>query len=75
LAALRRADRHYRCLFIKENRKWPAHGQGDANDSERTFVRFYISLSPYREEAKLIFERIEEASVMTSEVRSLCDEM
>lgn len=29
----------------------------------------------YREEAKLIFDRIEQASVMTSEVRSLCDEM
>lgn len=29
----------------------------------------------YREEAKLIFDRIEQASVMTAEVRSLCDEM
>jgi hypothetical protein len=29
----------------------------------------------YREEAKLIFERIEQASVMTAEVRSVCDEM
>jgi hypothetical protein len=29
----------------------------------------------YREEAKLIFNRIEQASVMTAEVRSVCDEM
>jgi hypothetical protein len=29
----------------------------------------------YREEAKLIFDRIEQASVMTAEVRSVCDEM
>jgi hypothetical protein len=29
----------------------------------------------YREEAKLIFERIEQASVVTAEVRSVCDEM
>src|ERR1700722_11634168 len=29
----------------------------------------------YREEAKLIFDRIEQASVMTAEVRSICDEM
>jgi hypothetical protein len=29
----------------------------------------------YREEAKLVFDRIEQASVMTAEVRSLCDEM
>jgi hypothetical protein len=29
----------------------------------------------YREEAKLIFDRIELASVMTAEVRSVCDEM
>ena len=29
----------------------------------------------YREEAKLIFDRIEQASVMTAEVRLLCDEM
>jgi hypothetical protein len=29
----------------------------------------------YREEAKLIFERIQQASVMTAEVRSVCDEM
>ena len=29
----------------------------------------------YREEAKLIFDRIEQASMMTSEVRSVCDEM
>jgi hypothetical protein len=29
----------------------------------------------YREEAKLIFDRIEQASVMTSEVKSICDEM
>jgi hypothetical protein len=29
----------------------------------------------YREEAKVIFDRIEQASVATAEVRSLCDEM
>jgi hypothetical protein len=29
----------------------------------------------YREEAKLIFERIEQASVMTAQVRSVCEEM
>jgi ABC-type hemin transport system substrate-binding protein len=29
----------------------------------------------YREEAKVIFDRIEQASVMTAEVRSVCDEM
>jgi hypothetical protein len=29
----------------------------------------------YREEAKVVFDRIEQASVMTAEVRSLCDEM
>ena len=29
----------------------------------------------YREEAKLVFNRIEQASVMTAEVRLLCDEM
>ena len=29
----------------------------------------------YREEAKLIFERIEQASAVTAEVRSVCDEM
>jgi hypothetical protein len=29
----------------------------------------------YREEAKLIFDRIQQASVMTAEVRSVCDEM
>jgi hypothetical protein len=29
----------------------------------------------YREEAKLIFDRIEQASVMTAEVRSVCEEM
>jgi hypothetical protein len=29
----------------------------------------------YREEAKLIFDRIEQASAMTAEVRSVCDEM
>ena len=29
----------------------------------------------YREEAKLIFDRIEQASVLTAEVRSVCDEM
>ena len=29
----------------------------------------------YREEAKLVFDRIEQASVMTAEVRSVCDEM
>ena len=29
----------------------------------------------YREEAKLIFDRIEQASVMTAAVRSICDEM
>ena len=29
----------------------------------------------YREEAKLVFDRIEQASVVTAEVRSLCDEM
>jgi hypothetical protein len=29
----------------------------------------------YREEAKLIIDRIEQASVMTAEVRSVCDEM
>ena len=29
----------------------------------------------YREEAKQIFDRIEQASVMTAEVRSVCDEM
>ena len=29
----------------------------------------------YREEARLIFDRIEQASVMTAEVRSVCDEM
>jgi hypothetical protein len=29
----------------------------------------------YREEAKLIFDRIEQASVMTAEVKSVCDEM
>jgi len=29
----------------------------------------------YREEAKLIFDRIQQASVMTSEVMSVCDEM
>jgi hypothetical protein len=29
----------------------------------------------YRQEAKLIFDRIEQASVMTAEVKSLCDEM
>ena len=29
----------------------------------------------YREEAKLVFDRIEQASVMTAEVRSVCDDM
>jgi hypothetical protein len=29
----------------------------------------------YREEAKLIFERIEQASVMTAEVKSVCDDV
>jgi hypothetical protein len=29
----------------------------------------------YREEAKLIFDRIQQASVMTAEVRSVCDQM
>jgi hypothetical protein len=29
----------------------------------------------YREEAKLVFDRIQQASVMTAEVRSVCDEM
>ena len=29
----------------------------------------------YREEAKLIFDRIEQASLMTAEVKSVCDEM
>jgi hypothetical protein len=29
----------------------------------------------YREEAKLIFDRIEKASVVTAEVRSICDDM
>jgi hypothetical protein len=29
----------------------------------------------YREEAKVIVDRIEQASVMTAEVRSVCDEM
>src|SRR5260370_37138866 len=29
----------------------------------------------YREEAKVIFDRIEQASVMTAEVRSVCEEM
>ena len=29
----------------------------------------------YREEAKLIFDRIEQASALTAEVRSVCDEM
>jgi hypothetical protein len=29
----------------------------------------------YREEAKVIFDRIEQASVMTAEVRSVCDQM
>jgi hypothetical protein len=29
----------------------------------------------YRDEAKVIFDRIEQASVMTAEVRSVCDEM
>jgi hypothetical protein len=29
----------------------------------------------YREEAKLIFDRIEQAAVMTAEVKLLCDEM
>jgi hypothetical protein len=38
-----------------------------------TFV--HDTAQKYREEAKLIFERIEQASVMTAEVRSVCDEM
>jgi uncharacterized coiled-coil DUF342 family protein len=29
----------------------------------------------YREEANLIFDRIQQASVMTAEVRSVCDDM
>jgi hypothetical protein len=29
----------------------------------------------YRDEAKLIFDRIQKASVMTAEVKSVCDEM
>jgi hypothetical protein len=29
----------------------------------------------YREEAKLIFDRIQQATVMTAEVRSVCDDM
>ena len=29
----------------------------------------------YREEAKLIFDRIEQASAMTAGVRSVCDQM
>jgi hypothetical protein len=38
-----------------------------------TFVQ--DTAQKYREEAKLIFDRIEQASVMTAEVRSVCDEM
>jgi hypothetical protein len=33
------------------------------------------TVQKYREEAKLVFDRIEQASMMTAEVRSVCDEM
>ena len=40
-----------------------------------TFAFVRDTAKQYREEAKLIFDRIEQASVMTAEVKSVCDEM
>jgi hypothetical protein len=40
-----------------------------------TFAFVRDTAQQYREEAKLIFDRIEQASVMTAEVKSVCDEM
>jgi hypothetical protein len=40
-----------------------------------TFAFVRDTAQQYRDEAKLIFDRIEQASVMTAEVKSVCDEM
>ena len=40
-----------------------------------TFAFVRDTAKQYREEAKVIFDRIEQASVMTAEVKSVCDEM
>jgi hypothetical protein len=49
--------------------------EGMAAGCKDTIAFVQDTAQKYREEAKLIFDRIEQASVMTAEVRSVCDEM